>query len=133
LIDPEDDGCSDADGGHEGVRAAVIASVDTPPVFEPAEHDLDFVALAVENCVVGDVDFWLILKECRLQFCGRQVHRGTSLHHILCHLEVLWPSEKRRSSADQACPPLLEARKYLVENAHPAPADKPIVDRSALA
>ena len=44
LIDPEDDGCGDSDGGHEGVGAAIIAGVDAPPVFEPAEHIFDFVA-----------------------------------------------------------------------------------------
>ena len=44
LIDPEDDGCGDSDGGHEGVGAAIIAGVDAPPVFEPTEHILDFVA-----------------------------------------------------------------------------------------
>ena len=57
MIDPEDYGCSDADGGHEGVCASVIAGVDTSPVFEPAKHDLDFVTLSIENGVVGDVDF----------------------------------------------------------------------------
>ena len=57
MIDPEDDCCGDGDGGHEGVSASVIAGVDAPPVFEPSEHDLDFVTLAVEHGVVGDVDF----------------------------------------------------------------------------
>jgi hypothetical protein len=40
LIDPEDHGCGDAYSGHEGVGAPIISGVDTPPVFEPAEHDL---------------------------------------------------------------------------------------------
>ena len=57
MIDLEEDCCGDADGGYEGVCALVIAGVDAPPVFEPSEHDLDFVTLAVENGVVGDVDF----------------------------------------------------------------------------
>ena len=57
MIDPEDDGCGDADCGHEGVGASVIAGVDAPPVFQSSEHDLDFMALSVEHGVVGDVDF----------------------------------------------------------------------------
>jgi hypothetical protein len=31
--------------------------MDTSPVFEPAEHDLDLVALAVEDRIVRDMDF----------------------------------------------------------------------------
>lgn len=31
---PKDDGCGDADGGHEGVGATVIAGVDPSPVLE---------------------------------------------------------------------------------------------------
>ena len=57
MIDPEDDGCGDADCGHEGVGAPVLTGVDAPPVFDPTEHDFDFVALSVEHGVVGDVDF----------------------------------------------------------------------------
>ena len=38
----------DADGGHEGVGASVVAGVDAPPVLEPAEHVLDLVPLAIE-------------------------------------------------------------------------------------
>ena len=34
------------------MRAAVVAGVDAPPVFEFTEHVLDLVALTVE--VVGD-------------------------------------------------------------------------------
>jgi hypothetical protein len=54
LRQPKDDGCGDADGGHEGVGAAVIAGVDAAPVLELAEHVLDLVTLAVECCVVRD-------------------------------------------------------------------------------
>jgi hypothetical protein len=57
LIDPEDDGCGDADCGHEGVGASVVAGVDTSPIFEPSEHDLNFVALSVEDRVVRDMNF----------------------------------------------------------------------------
>ncbi len=32
MIEPEDDGCGDAYGGHEGVGATVVAGVDAPPV-----------------------------------------------------------------------------------------------------
>jgi hypothetical protein len=46
LIDPEDGG-GDADCGHEPLYASLIAGVDTLPVFEPPEHDRDFVALAI--------------------------------------------------------------------------------------
>ena len=57
MIDPEDDGCGDADGGQEGVGASVIACVDASPVFEPPKHDLDFVTLSVENGVMRKLDF----------------------------------------------------------------------------
>jgi hypothetical protein len=57
LIDPEDEGCGDADSGHEGARASVITGVDASPVLQPSEHNLDFVALAVEQGVMRDVDF----------------------------------------------------------------------------
>ena len=40
-----------------GVGASVVAGVDAAPVLEPAEHVLDFVALAIEGGVVGDRDF----------------------------------------------------------------------------
>jgi hypothetical protein len=53
VIEPEDDGGWEGYGGHEGVCASVIAGVETPPVLEPAEHVLDFVALVVERLVVG--------------------------------------------------------------------------------
>lgn len=36
---------------------AVISGVDAPPVFQAPKHDLDFVALAVEFDIVGDMDF----------------------------------------------------------------------------
>ena len=36
--------------------ASVVAGVDAPPVLEASEHVLDFVALAVEGLVVGDLD-----------------------------------------------------------------------------
>jgi hypothetical protein len=48
LIDPEDDGCRDAYGGHEGMGASVVAGVDASPVLEPAEHDLDTMAPMIE-------------------------------------------------------------------------------------
>ncbi len=57
LIDPEDDGYGDYYGRHEGVCASVIAGVNTPPVFNSTEHYFDFMALSVENGIVGDVDF----------------------------------------------------------------------------
>jgi len=37
--------CCDRDLGEEDFRATVISSCDEPPVFEPAEHDLDPVRL----------------------------------------------------------------------------------------
>ena len=53
---PEDDGCGDCDGGHEGVRASVVSGVDAVPVLEASEHDLDLVALAVKDRIVRDLD-----------------------------------------------------------------------------
>ncbi len=38
---PEHDGCGQCDGSEEDLLAAVISRRDTPPVLEPAEHDLD--------------------------------------------------------------------------------------------
>jgi hypothetical protein len=56
LIEPEDDGCGNADGGHEGVGAAVVAGVDTAPVLEPAEHVLDLMPASIEGGVVRDLN-----------------------------------------------------------------------------
>jgi len=44
-------------GGQKGVGAAIIAGVNAAPVLEPAEHILDFVALALKGLVVVDMDF----------------------------------------------------------------------------
>lgn len=57
MIEPEDDGCGDADRGHECLGATVVAGMDTAPVLELPEHVFDPVALAVEPCVVWDRDF----------------------------------------------------------------------------
>jgi hypothetical protein len=38
------------------VGAAVVLGVDAPPIFEPSEHVFDFVALLVEEGVIGDGD-----------------------------------------------------------------------------
>ena len=62
MIDPEDGSCGDAEGGHEGVGASVVSSVDAPPVLEPAEHILDLVALTVEGAVVRDQDLRLAFE-----------------------------------------------------------------------
>jgi len=55
LLNPEDEDCGDADGGHEGVGASIVAGVDAPPVFQSPEHILDFVAFAVEGLIVFDL------------------------------------------------------------------------------
>jgi hypothetical protein len=52
LIDPEDDGCGNADGGHDGARALVVAGMDASPIREPGEHVLDSAALAIEHGIV---------------------------------------------------------------------------------
>lgn len=54
MIEPEDDGGGDTDGGHEGVGATVVSGVDAPPVLELAEHVFDLVALTIERGVVRD-------------------------------------------------------------------------------
>ncbi len=54
MIEPENDGGGDADGGHKGVGATIVAGVDAPPILEPAKHDLDLVALAIERGIVRD-------------------------------------------------------------------------------
>ena len=33
---------------------SVVAGVDAPPVFEPAEHVLDFIALTIKDAVMFD-------------------------------------------------------------------------------
>lgn len=55
CLEPEDHSCCDADSGHEGVSASVVAGVDAPPVLEAAKHVLDFVALSIETAVVRDL------------------------------------------------------------------------------
>jgi hypothetical protein len=47
------------------LSARVKPGVDAPPVFEPSEHVFDFVALLVEEGVIGDGDL-------RLDFDGMQ-------------------------------------------------------------
>ena len=37
--------------------ATVVSGVDASPVLEPAEHVLDFMALSIEDGVVGDGGF----------------------------------------------------------------------------
>ena len=61
MVDPEDDGCSDAYGGHERMCAAVVARVDASPVFEFSEHVFDLVPLAIECCVVRDRELTVCL------------------------------------------------------------------------
>jgi len=39
------------------VGASIIACGDTSPIFEPCEHDLDFVTLLIERLVIGQRDF----------------------------------------------------------------------------
>ena len=53
LIDPPNDGCSNAYGREEGVGASVVTSCDTPPVLETAEHAFDEVATLVGSLAVG--------------------------------------------------------------------------------
>ncbi len=54
LIDPEQDAGGDCDGGHESVRASVIAYVDAPPVLDASAHVFDLVSAPVECSVVRD-------------------------------------------------------------------------------
>lgn len=54
-----------ANGGHEGVGAAVVTGVDAPPILEFAEHALDPVTLAAELPVMG---IWIF----RSDFGGMQ-------------------------------------------------------------
>jgi hypothetical protein len=36
--------------------AAIVTRVDAAPILKLSEHIFDFVALAIEQCVVGDLD-----------------------------------------------------------------------------
>jgi hypothetical protein len=47
LIELKDDSCGDAHGGHEGMGASVVTSVDASPVLEFSKHVLDPMTLAV--------------------------------------------------------------------------------------
>jgi hypothetical protein len=38
------------------VGASIVAGVNSPPIHEPAEHVLDFVALSVKHAVMADLD-----------------------------------------------------------------------------
>ena len=44
------------------MSALVVASVDAPPVLEPAEHVLDFVPLTIEFAVMSDRGFAVRLR-----------------------------------------------------------------------
>lgn len=57
LIDPEYNARGDADGGHEGMGATIVACVDAPPVLDLAEHVLDLVPLAIERRIVRNWRF----------------------------------------------------------------------------
>ena len=39
-----------------------MAGLDAPPILEPAEHDLDLVALAIESRIVRDGSFAVALR-----------------------------------------------------------------------
>jgi segregation and condensation protein A len=56
LINPEEDSRGEADGGHEGVCASVVAHADAAPALEPAEHVFGAVPLAAEGLVIGERD-----------------------------------------------------------------------------
>ena len=70
MIDPEDDGGSECDGGHEGVCASVVAGVDAPPVLEAAEHVLNLVATPVESGIMWD--------RCLTTFAGGDAGSGAA-------------------------------------------------------
>ncbi len=53
LIDPEDDGCGNADCRQEGMGASVVSGGDAPPVLEVSEQVINFVALPAEPFVVS--------------------------------------------------------------------------------
>jgi len=56
LVNPEEDGAGEEDGGEEGVGVSVVAHGDAPPVLKAAEHVLDAVSLAIQGSVVGKRD-----------------------------------------------------------------------------
>lgn len=49
----EDDGCGETDCREKGVGTAIIAHNNPTPIFDPPEHNLDFLALFVEGLVVA--------------------------------------------------------------------------------
>ena len=49
-----DDGCCESDGRKEDLWTSVIAGRHTPPILEPAEHDLDPVAAFVAALIIFD-------------------------------------------------------------------------------
>ena len=71
MIEPEDDGGGDADGGHEGVGAAVVTGGDASPVLEAGKQVLDLLALAVEVFVVGVLN---LAVGCRRDAWGDAAH-----------------------------------------------------------
>ena len=66
----EYDGSREAYSRKESMRAAVIAHGNSPPVFDPAKHDLDLISLFIQFFVVRD-GFLAILF-------GRDAGRKTS-------------------------------------------------------
>lgn len=75
LIEPEDDGGGNADGGHEVVSSSVVSGVYAPPVLESSEHVLDLVALAVEDRIVRDLRIAVGFR----QSAGFDLARGQGL------------------------------------------------------
>lgn len=53
MIEPEDDGCDDADCRHEGIHKAIISCMDTPPDRDFGVQVFDQVTLFVGRLVVA--------------------------------------------------------------------------------
>lgn len=132
MRQPEDDGCCDADGGHEGVGASVVACVDAAPIVEFAEHVLDLVTLAVEHGVVRDGHLSVGLRW-DAEGDATLVQRGAELVGIVA------PVGQQRLGAGEGIDhqsirlPAFGCQlgQDAVEHAQAAPADEPVVDRLA--
>ena len=54
MFEPEYDSSGESDSAEEVVCAAVVARGDPALILQPAEHDLDTVALAIECGALWD-------------------------------------------------------------------------------
>src|SRR5690606_36322030 len=97
-------------GGEEDDRAPVVSGCNTPPVLEPAEHDLDAIAALVTAFVVpdgflpalpaGDACLYPLVFQCISEPVGIVAPIG---QHPLCLRQAAQHGSGSGVIADRAC------------------------------